>query len=315
MSFEWKVQPYQFIGDAQRAYTSAIMLTSRKAGYEIAREAKAWMQDNAPWTDRDIVRKIRDGKGNIVGERILYPAGTARRSLHVSRMKDPKTKQYEADMAAARNEDALLLDEVRQWIRINKKKAISEANKMGGAAGARRKAEINKMRRFQPKLYKNESKVEALKKQQAGYKSPLVSLRFHYYKGPPYAIWLEIGMQGRYGIISRAIDYWSPKLMAKIRSLSNLKQYEGMFTFGEIEEPEEQFASFLSSRAEGGFSTKTWSEQLKQTRTKRRPEYNYEEVKQYREELQEYSRRSGLRGEYKEKTAPTMRIDVINRRY
>ena len=37
-----------------------------------------------------------------------------------------------------------------------------------------------------------------------------------------YAVWLEVAYQGRWGIISKTIDYWEPKFARGIQGMANL---------------------------------------------------------------------------------------------
>lgn len=43
----------------------------------------------------------------------------------------------------------------------------------------------------------------------------------------PYAVWLEVANQGRFGIISRATEYWGRRLIGRIKSNLNLVQFRG----------------------------------------------------------------------------------------
>lgn len=49
----------------------------------------------------------------------------------------------------------------------------------------------------------------------------LAELTFAYGEREP-GIWLEIANAGRYGIISRSVDYWGPKLMQDVQRIVNL---------------------------------------------------------------------------------------------
>jgi hypothetical protein len=50
----------------------------------------------------------------------------------------------------------------------------------------------------------------------------LASLTFAHGEDVPYAIWLEIANQGRFGIISQSVDVWGPKLMQDVQRIVNL---------------------------------------------------------------------------------------------
>jgi len=39
----------------------------------------------------------------------------------------------------------------------------------------------------------------------------------------PYSIWLELAHQGSFGVISKSVDYWGPKLMQDCQRIINLQ--------------------------------------------------------------------------------------------
>ena len=51
----------------------------------------------------------------------------------------------------------------------------------------------------------------------------LAELTFSHGEDVPYAIWLEVANQGRFGIISKSVDYWGPKLMQDVTRIVNLQ--------------------------------------------------------------------------------------------
>lgn len=52
MSFTWKVSPQQAFGDGFRRYQENILNRLEQRCQDRADEIEAWMQANAPWTDR-----------------------------------------------------------------------------------------------------------------------------------------------------------------------------------------------------------------------------------------------------------------------
>jgi hypothetical protein len=50
----------------------------------------------------------------------------------------------------------------------------------------------------------------------------LAELTFAHGEDVPYGIWLEIANGGRWGIISKSVDYWGPKLMQDVQRIVNL---------------------------------------------------------------------------------------------
>jgi hypothetical protein len=51
MPTTWNVQPYQFLSELRYSYIQAMALTTRKEAMSLAKEAEAWMKENAPWKD------------------------------------------------------------------------------------------------------------------------------------------------------------------------------------------------------------------------------------------------------------------------
>lgn len=50
----------------------------------------------------------------------------------------------------------------------------------------------------------------------------LAELTFAHGEGIEYAIFLELSHSGFYGIISRSVDYWGPRLMQDVQRIVNL---------------------------------------------------------------------------------------------
>lgn len=198
MPFQWNVQPFEKLSELRETYTQALISTTRYMAEGIAPEAEQWMKQTAPWKDVDIWR----GRG--ANKRIVFPAGNARKHLRVDVVTNPSDEQLYAEgfTAANRREQSLL------------KKINTERSKKKQIALKKVPTKKSPIAAFQKRF-----KVE---------KAFIVQLRFRH--GPtnrvPYALWLEIANQGRYGIISKAIDYWSSRLMNDIRSMVNLKQFQ-----------------------------------------------------------------------------------------
>ncbi len=51
----------------------------------------------------------------------------------------------------------------------------------------------------------------------------LAELTFAHGENVPHGIWLEIANQGRFGIISKSVDYWGPRLMQDVTRIVNLQ--------------------------------------------------------------------------------------------
>lgn len=51
----------------------------------------------------------------------------------------------------------------------------------------------------------------------------LAELVFSHGNDVPYGVWLELAHGGSYGIISKSIDYWGPRLMQDVQRIMNLQ--------------------------------------------------------------------------------------------
>lgn len=71
-------------------------------------------------------------------------------------------------------------------------------------------------------------------------RGPLMEIRFSHGEDIWYGLWLEVANQGRYNIIARAVDYWSPIFLREIKRIANLKQFSHI-SFGEGVTPLQQF--------------------------------------------------------------------------
>lgn len=281
MPFQWNVQPYQFLQELRAEYTTTTMVVARGAAEQVAAEATQWMKDNAPWTDR---------------------TGQARAGLQAFvRANRDESATYSALESEARNKDALLLDELNAIIRERRERArtrVVTLKTIGNVAGAR---QLQKNIRNQ-RQYRNlrtvpvgRSAVRALQTQWRGTRAPLVDVVFRHRPGLRYAIWLEIANQGRYAIISRAIDYWGPRIMNRIRSLHNLVQYRDKISLSDIQTPQglnetaaQRFEAYVADKRRWGEPYTPWGQESKSRRKKRKRYYNPEEARERRAQNKQY---------------------------
>ena len=145
------------------------------------------MKQNAPWEDRTPAERAAAGQGNLKG---------ARHHLNVT---VNRHKAEDVKMAAARHRMADLRDAEN----------LAYHNKMREAEG--------KVPWSRLPLAKREPRDFALKKKS------IVTIRASHgaRNQVPYAIWLELGNNGRYSIIGPTIDYWGPKFFRSIQILIN----------------------------------------------------------------------------------------------
>lgn len=336
MPVTWSVQPYAFLKELRKQYTRVLVLGTRNESAAMAAEAQQWMRQNAPWQDKDIYR----GRGK--NKKLIYPAGTARRGLVAFvREDESETQIYKELMAEAKNTDSLLLDQMNQDVkdrrelvkrtaRFYKEEHVTIQRTSYGMSTVVTHPSRRAVRYYQNRLKsmqryktrsavpKGRSAVSALEKRKAGIFGPVVEVVMQHNRDLRYAIWLEIANQGRYSIISKALDYWGPKFMARIKRISTLKQYQGTIALGEVVSPEEQFAEnarqyeFVEGRPYEPFS-----EEVRQRSKVRKKYYKPEEVKRRVAENKQYLEYESGRatGKVKQDIAPaTMDLSKIGRR-
>lgn len=294
MPFAWNVQPYRFLNELQEHYTQTVILATRNSSERLAKQAKAWMKQNAPWTDKDIYR----GRGE--NKVLVHKAGTARAGLMVFvRNPEGESKAYKAGMARATNQDAQLLDQMNRDVRNRRDKAKSRLGDLENShqeaaffeyrdeqkalgkllpeskrgylegrlaearaddASAPRRASRLRYNLKTQKQYKRvrnvpkgKSAVAAFKRGHLSQRTPVVSVVFAHDEDLSYPIWLEIARGGRFGIISKAIEHWTPKFMGEIRKIATLKQYRENLAISsalnpETTSPEDQFAAHVKQQ-------------------------------------------------------------------
>jgi hypothetical protein len=129
------------------------------------------------------------------------------------------------------------------------------------------------------KLQESESHVTAFKKQFKKDLRLIGQIKFHYNKYRTYAIWLEVAHGGRFGIISRALQYWSAKANTEIKRIANLKQFS--ITIGHdithASTQAEVFEEYIAREtAQTGVKYKPFSRAVQAERNRRRRERNSE---------------------------------------
>lgn len=195
MPFVWNVHPYEFLYQAREAYTQAVVKATRGSAEAIAKEATVWMKENAPWTDRP------DRPADVENDIPAFRGGAARRGLRAYVVK---------------NKDEEIANEVgRTQAKRADVKGLANINQVRKSVGQMR---MNK-------LPKNMSASTAFEKKLRSTRTALVDFRFTHNQKLRYPIYLEIANGGRYSIIAPALAYWTPIIMARIKSLANLVQY------------------------------------------------------------------------------------------
>lgn len=114
-------------------------------------------------------------------------------------------------------------------------------------------------------------------------------------KEVPYAIWLEVAHGGRYGIISRATEYWGRKMLGRIHSFMNLKQFRkevGVQPVTHAEAFKEYMAGGVTST--GQPIRGSYTPEVRSMKRQRKRYYDPVAAKQRRQENREYTNK--LRG-------------------
>lgn len=304
-SFEWDVQPYQFLYQLRAQYTQAVLQATRNSAAALAVEATSWMKQHAPWQDR--TEAARKGLRAYVVDRPEEGAA------------------YEEGRAAAKNIDDLLLDELVLQTRERREAAQRRLGVLQrGQAGFsqemvrrnRRTKEIVKRYTLeypevppQPKaasrlkynlrtqrqyrrprsVPKGRSAVAQFEKEWKGQVSQLVEVKFKHNTKLSYPIWLEIANQGRYAIIAKAVGHFSPVMMAKIKQIANLKQFRDKLAIAPQRTQAEIYQEFVREEEwEKGKPYEPWSKERQQRRKARRMTYNREAEKARREDNRAY---------------------------
>lgn len=252
------------------------MVGTRNKSAQMAKDATAWMRSNAPW--QDITQRARKGLRAFV-----IPAD----SMQSDTFKD--------EMARARNADDMLMDELNTVIRQHRQAAylkvvnLRHQGKMAEAKQFRKKVRKQKQYRTRSRVPVGKSMVSKLNRKKAGFLTPLVDVKFTHNARLPNVVWLEIAHGGRYGIISKAIEYWSPKFMTEVKRIANLKQYRDQLVLGEVstQTAEEAFERHVAAQTlDRSFDDRSpyqpWSRERRIRRKVRRGYYNSEDAKEAR---------------------------------
>lgn len=188
MPIVWDVEPYRTLTEMRENYTRALYLAGRNVARKIADEAEAWMKENAPWQDRPRKKRKR------------WENPGARAGLRVWVGDEPRTRK-------GRREAQLY----RESLDLRDEQSLQMINELRLSRG-------QQPRKTLPGQF---SAVRA-EKLKARNLPPIVRLEFTHRQDLRYAIWLEVGMGGRFSIIAPAIDRYGPKLMRDLQSIANL---------------------------------------------------------------------------------------------
>lgn len=330
----WDTQPYRFKEELEARYTSAVLSATQRRAETIAAEGTAWMRQHAPWQDQTT---------------------DARKGLRAKVIKNKEDAQlYASLMSEARNQDAELKDILDRERLRRKEVAKARLALYEGGTYVATKIDIKLVRKggkihrygkilekkFVPpdprkasrlrynlkrqKQYKRvhtvpkgRSAVHQLETQWRGIRSPIVQVLFTHNTRLTYAIWLEIANQGRYAIISRAVNYWGKKMFAEIEQIARLKQYRDRINLGpERKTAGEEFFEYADRRtAQTGREYEAWSPTKRRERKERRENYDPEESKAAREATKAYRQVAGTDvRQYKEPEVQRMTVTTYNRR-
>lgn len=345
----WNVQPYQRISELQEEYTRGVFLATNKKAEEMAAQVTVWMKTTAPWTDR--TEKARKGLTAFVDrtekstdisqeeegmadakakdEVTLQNLNQGRRDLkdHYERLRlawsnADAVQQLEEKVAAAnkRTGSAPLMAGMDALERQYDEHAASDRRSHARARELERKLKTQKRFKRLSRVPKGQSAVTAFKKELAGMKVPLFTVRFQHNRDVTYAIWLEIAHEGRFNIIARTVDHWSSKFMAEVKRIANLKQYRDRIVLGAASTPEQRFADNAAAyEKDRGEPYRPWTRERQRARVVANRRYNPEEEKKRREDIKSRLdvRSKGVKRatrKFEEVVPQTMAIPNLNRR-
>lgn len=266
-SYQWAVQAYRTIGELRDNYTNFSLVVSRNAMDEIASEATAWMRANAPWRDRPDDIKAKQAPSQY--EKTHH----ARQELEAVAVDNPENakalSEFQAGLGAAKKIDTARLKAENERLRRQHIENLRAQEEEYFAKHGRSLDTISHSRTKEQASYQKLKSLPPSQSVAFAYQQnnrpniiPIGSLVLRY-KNPKdltYAIWLEVGMGGRYSIIAPAIAYWYPKTVGKVKQMLNLVQYRHLSIASQeasmlerLAFPESSFASYAAreTAAEG----------------------------------------------------------------
>lgn len=309
----WDVQPYRFLTELKDRYTNAITVATRNHAEQMAPEAEQWMKDNAPWRDRtgDARAALRAyvvaDKAEIASERLGKAAAAAsdaellkrlqgqardrrsRAESNLYELENPRREEQFFEYLEERKAAGKTYPESKRSYLEGRLQAAKDFDRLAPKRASRLRSALKRQKQYKTprSVPVGQSAVKAFEAGKPGRLSPIVSVKFTYQRDAiSYDIWLEIANGGRYGIISRTIDHWGMKFMNRIRSIAQLKQFQGTMALSTTAEtPQQQFAKHVAEKsAEYGRPYKPWSRAEQVKRKRRRATYNPKQEKQRRQE-------------------------------
>lgn len=317
MPFQWSVQPYQFKKNLVEHYTNAMMVAGRKKAFENAIEAEQWMKDNAPWKDRtpderlievtraERRRHVEGEDGPRIKERqrsnVPYLLG-ARAGLRVVVTDDATDEMNQGiqDIEREMKEAQKELNQANAERKRNRKRAEGMLKgQFENRYGARGDWSKEVTKEFNAALRElagsgitrfDKAPFEARKSdllQEYKQRIPIATLHFQHNERVHYAVWLEIAMGQRYAIISKAVERYSGKFFNQLRRLANLKQYREQVAFGTTTTPQQTYQQHVAEKeaqwARNGTprAYEPWNEDRRLRRKARKPEYSYDNYRQW----------------------------------
>lgn len=192
MSMKWEIPPGVWtLTSLREKYTRAIFVgvSSRMEQYAI--DITAWMKEHAPWNDTDVYEN-----GSL-----RFKAGNARRFLKAELGGRPLNRA-----------DKLLIEAKERQANKTEQDMLDNLNatRPGKIPLSKLPADKRVPRPWLPK------------------KEIISTLLIHHgtTRTVPYAVWLEVGMNGRYSIIKPTIDHWGPKIMKGLQAMINLGRFD-----------------------------------------------------------------------------------------
>jgi hypothetical protein len=227
-AFTWQLpEGMHAIEDLRILYTNASFQVINRLADRYAGEATTWMKQNAPWRDRnpEAFAKAKIKNSDLKHARSQLRARVVRYSKSDLEKQDRMRDTLYNRTEAIKDKYNRLLETISTD--IFKDPNEKEVFQTGGI----RRSANKKNRRITNTL------PEAMTPREPAlnYDVPFAEIVFEHGNrwAVPHSIWLELAHGGRYGIISRAVEYWGNKFIRGIQLEINSGRLGG--GFGDIQ--------------------------------------------------------------------------------
>jgi hypothetical protein len=229
-AFRWEVpEGMHSIMELRELYTKASFQVIDRLANDYAKEGTVWMKANAPWRDRGA-------------------AAFARAKMNNSDLKHARS-QLRAYVVRFSEQQIAEQDRIRDTLASRTRTIKNKYNKLLNILGTDIFEDPNEKEVFQTGGIKRSAKKtnkritetlpDAMIPREPSaifdYDSPFTEIRFEHgsRRAVPHSVWLELAHGGRYGIISRAVEFWGNKFIRGIQIEINSGRLGG--GFGDVE--------------------------------------------------------------------------------